>query len=193
MSTPIGPWKSIYLDFITDLQLSKGYDAILTVVDRLTKIGHFLPCVKKFTSQQMANLVMREVFKHGLPNDIVSDRGSQFTSKFWKHLLEILKISSKLSSSYHPQTDGQTEQTNQRLEQYLQCFINYQQDDWVDFLHMAEFAYKNSIHSSTGYSPFFANTGYHPRWMVLEFSETSNHTVVQDHLLQLKDIQEKLS
>jgi hypothetical protein len=87
------------LDFITDLPLSKGYDVILTAVNRFTKMVHFLPCVKTFTSQQMANLVMREVFKyHGLPNDIVSDRGPQFISTFWKHLLEILKSSSKLST-----------------------------------------------------------------------------------------------
>ena len=120
LPTPIGPWKSISLDFITDLPLSKGYDTILTVVDRFTKMAHFLPCVKTFTSQQMVNLVMREVFKHhGLPNDIVSDRGPQFISKIWKHLLEILKISSKLCSSYHPQTDSQTERTNQTLKQYL--------------------------------------------------------------------------
>ena len=194
LPTPTGPWKSISLDFITDLPLSKGYDAILTVVDRFTKMAHFLPCVKTFTSQDTTNMVMREVFKHhGLPNDIISDRGPQFISKFWQHMLEILKISPKLSSSYHPQTDGQSERTNQTLEQYLRCFINYQQDDWVDFLYMAEFAYNNSIHSSTGYSPFFANTGYHPRWIMLEHSDISNNPTVQERLLQLKDIQAKLS
>jgi hypothetical protein len=112
---------------------------------------------------------------------------------FWQHMLEILKISPKLSSSYHPQTDGQSERTNQTLEQYLRCFINYQQDDWVDFLYMAEFAYNNSIHSSTGYSPFFANTGYHPRWIMLEHADISNNPTVHERLLQLKDIQAKLS
>ena len=191
---PPGPWKSISLDFITDLPPSKGFDAILTVVDRFTKMAHFLPCMKAFTSQDTASLVMREVFKHhGLPDDIISDRGPQFISKFWTHLLEILRISCNLSSSYHPQTDGQTERTNQTLEQYLRCFINYQQDDWVDFLHMAEFAYNNSIHSSTGYTPFFANTGYHPRSMMLEHQKVSNSPAVEDRIAQLKEIQSKLS
>ena len=107
---PSGPWRSISLDFITDLPLSKGYDVILTVVDRFTKMAHFLPCVKTFTSKDTKNLVMEEVFKHhGFLDDIISDHRPQFVSKFWKHLLEILKISRKLSSSYHPQTDGQSE------------------------------------------------------------------------------------
>ena len=173
--------------------LSRVYDVILTMVDRFTKMTHFLPCLKTFTSQDTANLIMREVFKnHGIPKDIISDRGPQFISKFWKHLLESLRISCKLSSSYHPQTDGQTERTNQTLEQYLRCFINYQQDDWVDFLHMAEFAYNNSVHSSTGYTPFFANTGCHPRWTVLEHPETSNNPAVEDRLLNLHEIHTKI-
>ena len=137
---------------------------------------------------------MREVFKHhGLPDEIISDRGPQFIAKFWTHLLESLGISRKLSSSYHPQTDGQTERTNQTLEQYLHCFINYQQDDWMDFLHMAEFAYNNSIHSSTGFTPFFANTGYHPRRMMLECPKVSKNPTVKDRLEKLKEIQTNLS
>jgi transposase InsO family protein len=114
------------MDFITDLPLSKGFDAILTVVDRFTKMTHFLPCKKTFTSQETTNLVLRDVFKHhGLPDEVISDRGPQFIAKFWTHLLEMLRIPRKLSSSYHPQTDGETERTNQTLEQYLCCFINY--------------------------------------------------------------------
>jgi hypothetical protein len=107
---PLGPWKSISLDFITNLPLSNGFDVIRTVVNRFTKMAHFLPCMETYTSQEMEDLVMRKVFKHyGLPNDIISDRGPQFIPKFWKHLLKILKISRKLSSSYHPQTDSQSE------------------------------------------------------------------------------------
>ena len=86
-------------------------------------------------------------------------------------MLKLLRVSAKLSSGYHPETNGQTERTNQTLEHYLRCFINYQQDDWVDFLHLAEFAYNNSVHSSTGYSPFFANTGSHPRWTMTKHPE----------------------
>ena len=95
------------MDFITDLPVSKGFDAILTVVDRLTKMAHFVPCTKSITNQEVVDLVMRELFKHhGLPEDIISDRGPQFISKFWKHILKLLRISAKLSSGYHPETNG---------------------------------------------------------------------------------------
>jgi hypothetical protein len=194
LSVPIGPWKSISMDFITDLPISKNFDAILTVVDRFTKMAHFLPCTKTTNSKETVDIVMKEVFRlHGFPNDIISDRGPQFISKFWQHLLEMLKISCKLSSSYHPQSDGQTERTNQTLEQYLRCFINYQQDDWVDFLHFAEFAYNNSVHSSTGYTPFFANIGYHPRWTMMAHPENSKNPAVEDRLRQLQDVHVALS
>ena len=136
MPIPENPWKSISLDFITDLPPSKGFDSILTVVDRFTKMAHFLPCTKTITSQETADLLMREVFRHhGLPDDIISDRGPQFISKFWRHMFKLLYTSCKLSSGYHPETNGQSERTNQTVEQYLRCFINYQQDDWIDLLH----------------------------------------------------------
>ena len=126
------------------------------MVDRFTKMAHFLPCTKSITSQETVDLVMREVFKHhGVSDDIISDRRPQFISKFWKHMFKLLHISVKLSSGYHPETNGQSKRTNQTLEQYLHCFINYKQDDWVDYMHLAKFAYNNSTHSSTGYSPFF--------------------------------------
>ena len=108
-----------------------------------------------------------------------------------RHLLDILRISHKLSSSYQPQIDEQSEHTNQTPQQYLYCFINYQQDDCVDFLHMVEFAYNNSIH--TGYTPFFANVGYHPCWMMLEHKKLSNNLVVEDRLTQLKEVHSKIS
>jgi transposase InsO family protein len=134
-----GPWKSISIDFITDLPLSKGFDAILTVVDRFTKMTHFIQCTKTINSEETANMVMQEVFRHhGLPDNIIKDRGPQFISKFWKHLMKTLNFSCKLSLSYHPQTNGQMEQTNETLEQYLRCFVNYHQDDWVNFLNFVE-------------------------------------------------------
>ena len=194
MPIPESPWKSISLDFITDLPLSKGFDTILTVVDRFTKMAHFLPCTKTITSQETADLLMREVFKHhGLPDDIVSDRGPQFISHFWRHLFKLFQTSCKLSSGHHPETNGQSERTNQTLEQYLRCFINYQQDDWVDLLHLAEFSYNNSVHSSTGYSPFFANIGYHPRWTIVEHPELPANPAAEDRLTRLQEIQATLS
>ena len=120
---PERPWQSICLDFITDLPCSKGFDAILTMVDRFTKMAHFLVCTKSITSEGILDLVMREVFQHhGLPYTIISDQGPQFVSKFLWHLLSLLHISCSLSSTYHPQIEDQAKHTNQTLEQYLWCF-----------------------------------------------------------------------
>jgi transposase InsO family protein len=98
---------------------------------------------------------------HGLPHKIISDRGPQFVSKFTKALYKLLGITGNPSTAYHPQTDGQTERVNQEIEQYLRIFINHRQNDWSKWLPLAEFAYNDNIHSSTGYSPFYLNLGFH--------------------------------
>lgn len=153
------------MDFIVKLPKSSGYDSILVVVDRYSKMAHFIPCHETITSPQLADLIMINIIRlHGLPDDIVSDRGPQFISRFWKQLLHRLKVQRCLSSSRHPETDGQTERVNQILEQYLRCFINFQQDDWVDILPLVEFSYNNAHHTSTGMTPFYANYGFHPRF-----------------------------
>ena len=104
---PKAPWQSISMDFIIDLPPSSGYDAILVVVDRFTKMAHFLPCRKDFISEDIAKLLLQEVFRHhGLPQQIISDRGSQFIAKFWKRLFELLQVMCSLSSTHHQQTDG---------------------------------------------------------------------------------------
>ena len=124
------PWSFVSMDFITNLPLLKTYDSIFIVVDRLTKMAHFVPCKKTSSSEDTARLFLDNVYcYHGLPDDIVLDRGTQFVSKFWRSLFDILKVEIKLSSALHPQTDGQTERVNQVLEQYLRCSINYQQDN----------------------------------------------------------------
>jgi aromatic ring hydroxylase len=107
---------------------------------------------------------MKHIFsKHGVPADIVSDRGKLFVSKFWTSLCHLLDIRCNHSTTYHPETDSQTEQVNQILEQYIRLYSNYQQDDWVLLLPLMEFAYNNTPHSATQVSPFFANKGYHLR------------------------------
>lgn len=164
LPVPSRPWSSISFDHITDLPPTEdGYNAILVVVDRFTKQAHFIAANTQDTATDLARQFIDGIYRlHGLPTDIVSDRGALFTSDFWKALCEILKISPNYSVAYHPQTDGQTERTNQNLETYLRCFISYQQDDWQDYLPLAEFAYNNSAHSSTGVTPFFALYGFHP-------------------------------
>ena len=163
LPVPQRPWSSISMDFIEQLPESEGYDSILVVVCRLTKAALFIPTTTTLTATQFAKLFIANVFsKHGVPSDIVSDRGNKFTSLFWKALSNGLGIQQNLSTAYHPQTDGQTERVNQIIETYLRLYINYQQDNWSSFLPLAEFAYNNSPHSATGESPFFLNKGYHP-------------------------------
>jgi transposase InsO family protein len=157
------PWSSLSMDFIDQLPKSGGFDSILVVVCRFTKMSIFIPTRITATSRDLADAFLHHVFsKHGLPDDIVSDRGSKFVSKFWKALCDRLSIERKVSTAYHPETDGQTERVNQTLEQYLRIYCAYQQDDWNEWLPMAEFAYNNSDHTSTGVSPFKANYGYDP-------------------------------
>jgi transposase InsO family protein len=164
---PTRPWDDITMDFITGLPDSQGYDSVLIVVDRLTKMAIYLPTTKKVTSEELARLYVKHVFsKHGIPKTIVSDRGTQFDSAFWREFTKILGADSRYSTAYHPQTDGQTERVNQELESYLRSYISFLQDDWVDYLPMAEFARNNSVNSTTKVTPFFANHGYHPRFDV---------------------------
>ena len=175
LQIPDTPWSSISMDFIAKLPISDGYDSIWVVVDRLTKMAHFIPCKESINAKDLANLFIQNIFKlHGLPSSIISDRGVLFTSKFWKHLLSKLDIQSNMSTSHRPQTDGQTEKTNSTLEQYLRIFSNYQQDNWASLLPCAEFSYNNHQQSSTKESPFFANYGMHPR---ISFSATSPHNL----------------
>jgi len=140
-----------------------SYDSILVVVDRFTKLAHFTPCSKKLTSAGLADLFIKEIVRlHGIPSDIVSDRGTIFVSQFWTALMKSLGIQQKLSSAYHPQTDGQTERVNQYLEQYIGCYSDYLQQNWFSNLPLAEFSYNSTFHSAIQMSPFFASFGYDP-------------------------------
>src|SRR4051812_3575372 len=158
------------MDFITDLPLSDGFDTVMVIVERMTKMSHFIPSHKTITAEQTADLFIHHVLRlHGLPEEVISDCGPQFVAKFWKQMLELLGVTIKLSSAFHPQTDGQTERVNQVLEQYLHCMVDYQQADWNQLLPMSEFAYNNTVQVSIGMSPFYAIYGYHPR---LDFQQT---------------------
>jgi hypothetical protein len=165
---PSGKWKEITMDFVTDLPPSRNgegkvFDSLFVVVDRYTKLAKYIPVLKSITAEQLANVFLeRIVSQFGTPEGIVSDRGTVFTSTFWSQLCYCLRIRRKLSTAFHPQTDGQTERQNQSLEHYFRCYCNYLQDDWVTKSPLAEFAYNNSVHSTTGMSPFFAMYGFHP-------------------------------
>ena len=196
LEVPNKPWESISMDFITDLPNSNGYDAILVVVDRFSKMAHFIPCTKKISARTTAKLILQHIVRlHGLPRDIVSDRGPQFHSKFWKNLFGLLGTKISLSSAFHPQSDGQSERVNQVLEQYLRCTINYLQSNWCDALPLAEFSYNNSVHSSTQKTPFFANYGFHPRFdfdqMTTPLNPTAEKLVLDLQKLH-RDVKEQL-
>jgi len=161
---PNGPWEIISTDLITQLPESNGYDAICVIVDRLTKRAHFIPINNRFSSKDMAQLLYDKVYPlHGLPLQIILDRGVQYLAKLFQEWCKILGIESTMSTAYHPQTDGQTERINQSLEQYLRCYVDYNLSNWSNLLPSAEFAYNNQAHEGTKDSPFFLEYGRNPR------------------------------
>ncbi|CCE34872.1 uncharacterized protein CPUR_08811 [Claviceps purpurea 20.1] len=158
------PWQTVAMDFITDLPLSNGCDSIWVMVDPFTKMAHFISLkVDGKRTDDLIRIFAKQYWKHhGIPLDIISDRDSRFTSHLWKDFLKLVGVKSRMSTAFHPQTDGQTERTNQILEIYLRAFVNYEMSNWEDLLPTAEFAYNNTKSSSSKMSPFFANYGYHP-------------------------------
>src|SRR5258705_4835767 len=151
------------MDFIEQLPASEGHMVILVIVDHLTKQSLFIPTHDSINSPELAQLFLTHVFlKHGMPSHVTSDQGSKFVSHFFRSLSKLLWMELHFMSGYHPEGDGQTEHLNQVLEQYLQAYMNYQQDDWSSLLPLAEFAYNNAMNEMTRVSPFFANKGYHP-------------------------------
>ncbi len=141
-----------------------SYDSILVIVDRLTKIVHYVPVKVTIDAPGLAEVIKDVIVRHhGVPGSIVTDRGSLFTSKFWSSLYYFLGIKRKLSTAFHPQTDGQTERQNSTMEAYLRAFLNWEQDDWARLLPMAEFAYNIAKNASTGHTPFELNCGYYPK------------------------------
>ena len=175
---PGQPWKSIAMEFITDLPISDGYDTILVVIDRLTKMSYFIPCRKDLNPRQFARLFLKEIIRlHGIPRDIITDRGILFTAEFWKHTTKKLGIKRRLSTALHPQTDGQTERTNGILEQYLRAYINYHQDNWNELLPLAEFAYNNGYQEIIKTTPFYANYGINPEHQLITHMMTEKITL----------------
>jgi len=164
---PLAPWRDISVDYITPLppcsRYSQTFKHVAVVVDRLTKMRHFIATEGLSTEEFADRFIARIYALHGLPHTIVSDRGSQFVSTLWRTLSTRLGVTLQPSSAFHPQTNGQTERINAELEQYLRLYVNWAQDDWVDWLPLAEFAGNNTVSETTGTSPFFANYGFHPR------------------------------
>ncbi|QRW22891.1 Transposon Tf2-7 polyprotein [Rhizoctonia solani] len=186
---PNKPWEEIMYDLIVGLPTSEGYDAILTVVDRLSKMVHFIPTHSDATAVDVANLFVSFVWKlHGLPRKTILDQGPQFNAKFLRQVYKQLGIEPQFSTAYRPQVDGQSERLNQFVEIYLRHYINYRQTDWVASLPLAEFSYNNGKHSGSKHSPFYMCYGYNPDFTVGNTKES--HVPQADDLADfLKEIQ----
>lgn len=163
LPTPNQVWEDISMDFITNLPSSTNKIVIWVVVDRSTKFAHFLALPTHFSAQYLASIFLAEIYRlHGIPKTIVSDRDKVFLSNFWKELFKVVGTTLAFSSSYHPQTNGQTEVLNRCLETYLRCFVNDEPNHWTCYLPLAEFWYNTSFHSAIGMSPFQALYGRSP-------------------------------
>ena len=146
------------MDFVVGLPRTRcGSDSIWVIVDRLTKSAHFLPVKTTFSADRLARIFIQEIVRlHGIPHTIMSDRGSAFTSRYWKSFQDALGTQLDFSSAFHPQTDGQTERVNQVMEDMLRvCVLDFQ-GSWDEHLPLVEFAYNNSYQATIGMAPYEA-------------------------------------
>jgi hypothetical protein len=186
------------MDFIVGLPRTRdGYDSIWVIIDRLTKVAHFIPVKTTYSGAHLAELYMsRIVCLHGVPKKIVSDRGTQFTSRFWKRLHESMDTKLNFSSAYHPQTDGQTERTNQVLEDMLKACALKHGRSWDKSLPYADISYNNSYQASLKMAPFEALYGRKCRtplyWNQTGESQVFGPEILQEAEKQVQIIRENL-
>jgi len=153
-------WDTLSVDFVVELLESSGHDAVMTVVDAVSKRVHFIPMHTTVTAEGAARLFLHYVWKlHGLLKRVVSNRGPQFVALFTKELYRLLGIRISSSIAWHPQMDRQTERVNQELDQFLCLFVNEQQNDWYNLLPIVEFQHNNHIHSTMQQPLFLLDTG----------------------------------
>jgi hypothetical protein len=160
-------WQNISVDYITPLSIYKRndlkYHYVAIVVCRFTKMKHFIPTIG-LTAAELANAFVARIYAfHEALDTIIFDRKTQFISEFWRKLSARFSIILKHSSAYHPKTNGQTEKINTIFKQYLKAYMNFRQNNRIDWLPLAEFASNNAVSETTGFSPFFANYGFNPK------------------------------
>jgi len=181
------PFAQLNVDFITDLPESNSKDSIMVVVDHgLTKGVILTACTKNVTANETASLLFEHVYKRfGLPDQIISDRGPQFTAQIFEELGRLLGIRLTKSTAYHPQTDGGAERVNQEVQAYLSIYCSNNVQRWTEFLHLLEFSYNQRNHADRKHSPFFLMMGYDPIAIPEGFPRT-NTPYAEQRLLDLQ-------
>jgi len=192
LSVPANPWEAVGIDFVGPLPSAKDrnseYDSITVIIDLLTAMVHLVPSRDNYTTKDVAELMFVEVYRHhGLPRAIISDHDVLFTSTFWTHLNQLIGVKMKMSSAYHPETDGSTERANRMVGQMLRSCIGPTQHDWVLKLPAIEFAINSAHSESTGYAPFFLNTGRMPRSMIWNAPEGNEYPSVRVYAQKMKN------
>lgn len=164
LPVPSQSWQSVSMDFIEGLPKSMGYDVILVVIDRFSKYGHFIPLSHPYTALQVAQVYMSNVYKlHGLPTSIISDRDRVFIARVWQEIFRLSDTQLQMSSSYHPQSDGQTERLNQCVEAVLRCTVHSCPKQWSKWISLAEYWYNTCFQSAIGRTPFEVLYGHKPK------------------------------
>jgi hypothetical protein len=191
LTVPTYPWESIGMDFVGPLPESGNrdsvYDLITVVICLLTSMVHLIPSRINYNASQLAELMFEHIYKlHGLPKTIISDRDVLFTSVFWYRLHQLIGTKLRMSSAYHPQSDGATERANRTITQMLRQCIHPNQRDWVTKLPAIEFAINSARSASTGYAPFFLNFGRMPRTMVWDSAPPSEYPSIRNFALKKK-------
>ena len=191
LSVPTYPWESIGVDFVGPLPESGNrdgfFDSITVVICLLTSMVHLIPSRTNYNASQIAELMFEHIYKaHGLPRNIISDRDVLFTSIFWRRLNNLIGTKMRMSSAYHPQSDGATERANRTVTQMLRQCIHTNQKDWVTQLPAIEFAINSARSVSTGYAPFFLNFGRMPRTMIWDSPPSTEYPSVREFAMQKK-------
>ena len=192
LKVPKRPWEQIGVDFVGPLPEAKNrygaFDQVMVVIDHLTSMVHLIPTKINYRARQIAEIFYDTIYKlHGLPERIVSDRDKIFTSIFWQNLHKLIRVDLKMSSTYHPQTDGATERANRTMVQMIRQAIGERDSRWIERLPSIEWAMNAARSETTGFSPFFLNYGYRPRPLIWNNAEKDEYPGVHAFAQRIKD------
>jgi hypothetical protein len=198
LPVPNYPWEQVTMDLLLDLPLtSSGHNAAVVFVDRLTKMVRWEPCNINVTAEGVAKIYLQTIIRnHGVPRSLISDRDTRFISGFWQELQRLLGTHVKMSTTGHPQTDGQTENANKTLLQILRCYAGKNPRNWDELLAIAELAYNSQKQASTGKSPFYCNHGREPEMpldLILPAERCNVEQLIKNIHAALASIKEQLT